>query len=307
MSEVFLGEQEALFRNICKERPTENSLAGFTQLKDRPEVVAFLVTKLEEYAQRLRDDGPWEDQLEWGAIWATRLLGDFRAELAIAPMIDILGIMIEDYMAFIFSDTIHALQKMGPPAFEPVYQKYLEDPDHPEHHDIWIDIMVNLGVRDQRIKDAILKLVLHNPDPAAHAIADYGDSELLPILENIVYGAAEALNRQRIDPFGFLVRLRSSDAETYFQTRGDLIHLRDGFDYSDSRHATAEAVLDRQLLKYADFAAHEARRAGLFFPTLDDLDRDFGPINNLSKAKVGRNEPCPCGSGKKYKKCCGTE
>ena len=21
--------------------------------------------------------------------------------------------------------------------------------------------------------------------------------------------------------------------------------------------------------------------------------------------KVGRNEPCPCGSGKKYKKCCG--
>jgi uncharacterized protein len=22
------------------------------------------------------------------------------------------------------------------------------------------------------------------------------------------------------------------------------------------------------------------------------------------KAKIGRNEPCPCGSGKKYKKCC---
>jgi uncharacterized protein YecA (UPF0149 family) len=24
-----------------------------------------------------------------------------------------------------------------------------------------------------------------------------------------------------------------------------------------------------------------------------------------SGAKVGRNDPCPCGSGKKYKKCCG--
>src|SRR5208337_3104026 len=23
------------------------------------------------------------------------------------------------------------------------------------------------------------------------------------------------------------------------------------------------------------------------------------------KAKVGRNDPCPCGSGKKFKKCCG--
>ncbi|MHC4705009.1 MAG: SEC-C metal-binding domain-containing protein [Planctomycetota bacterium] len=25
----------------------------------------------------------------------------------------------------------------------------------------------------------------------------------------------------------------------------------------------------------------------------------------LETPKVGRNEPCPCGSGKKYKKCCG--
>lgn len=23
------------------------------------------------------------------------------------------------------------------------------------------------------------------------------------------------------------------------------------------------------------------------------------------EAKVGRNDPCPCGSGKKFKKCCG--
>jgi hypothetical protein len=24
-----------------------------------------------------------------------------------------------------------------------------------------------------------------------------------------------------------------------------------------------------------------------------------------AEPKIGRNEPCPCGSGKKYKKCCG--
>jgi hypothetical protein len=28
------------------------------------------------------------------------------------------------------------------------------------------------------------------------------------------------------------------------------------------------------------------------------------PIVNVSP-KIGRNDPCPCGSGKKYKKCCG--
>jgi preprotein translocase subunit SecA len=30
------------------------------------------------------------------------------------------------------------------------------------------------------------------------------------------------------------------------------------------------------------------------------------PIRN-KEPRVGRNEPCPCGSGKKYKKCCGAE
>ena len=35
--------------------------------------------------------------------------------------------------------------------------------------------------------------------------------------------------------------------------------------------------------------------------------RAGAPIGAPQKAapKVGRNDPCPCGSGKKYKKCCG--
>nr|WP_308873307.1 SEC-C metal-binding domain-containing protein [Thiothrix subterranea] len=39
----------------------------------------------------------------------------------------------------------------------------------------------------------------------------------------------------------------------------------------------------------------------------DDEDEDDAPlIEQVIRAepKIGRNEPCPCGSGKKYKKCC---
>src|SRR5437867_10377425 len=34
---------------------------------------------------------------------------------------------------------------------------------------------------------------------------------------------------------------------------------------------------------------------------------DLQPVQQVVRgaAKVGRNDPCPCGSGKKYKKCCG--
>ncbi len=28
------------------------------------------------------------------------------------------------------------------------------------------------------------------------------------------------------------------------------------------------------------------------------------PKTQINENKVGRNDPCPCGSGKKYKKCC---
>lgn len=30
-----------------------------------------------------------------------------------------------------------------------------------------------------------------------------------------------------------------------------------------------------------------------------------GDVESSGESKVGRNDPCPCGSGKKYKKCCG--
>jgi SWIM/SEC-C metal-binding protein len=30
------------------------------------------------------------------------------------------------------------------------------------------------------------------------------------------------------------------------------------------------------------------------------------PQPKIAEKKIGRNDPCPCGSGKKHKKCCGT-
>jgi preprotein translocase subunit SecA len=35
-----------------------------------------------------------------------------------------------------------------------------------------------------------------------------------------------------------------------------------------------------------------------------DVPETKKPVKRVQK-KVGRNAPCPCGSGKKYKKCCG--
>lgn len=36
-----------------------------------------------------------------------------------------------------------------------------------------------------------------------------------------------------------------------------------------------------------------------------EITRNFRQSKIAVSTKVGRNDPCPCGSGKKYKKCCG--
>ena len=47
----------------------------------------------------------------------------------------------------------------------------------------------------------------------------------------------------------------------------------------------------------------------IFRSAKEELERDMavGAVNNPTpkKQQVGRNDPCPCGSGKKYKKCGG--
>jgi len=47
------------------------------------------------------------------------------------------------------------------------------------------------------------------------------------------------------------------------------------------------------------------RRAVPYDPANEELRKIINMINPYINMKVGRNEPCPCGSGKKYKKCHG--
>jgi preprotein translocase subunit SecA len=47
------------------------------------------------------------------------------------------------------------------------------------------------------------------------------------------------------------------------------------------------------------------RRAGDIDAHEPDAFQDLPPEPVRTTQKPGRNDPCPCGSGKKYKKCCG--
>jgi len=101
----------------------------------------------------------------------------------------------------------------------------------------------------------------------------------------------------------------------------------DGIGELPIHERTAPALVDRQPHVYANICeliAEDVKEnaiseecAQVIFPSTQAVLEAFdaavegrrpgerqGPIVR-DKPKVGRNEPCPCGSGKKYKKCCG--
>ena len=58
-----------------------------------------------------------------------------------------------------------------------------------------------------------------------------------------------------------------------------------------------EIALDQRLILHG--------KKPVFSEEDEELDEEESEIAEVIPAKVGRNDPCPCGSGKKYKKCCG--
>lgn len=65
----------------------------------------------------------------------------------------------------------------------------------------------------------------------------------------------------------------------------------------------AHFVLDGERLAHRERSLfrHDAEDGRWYF--VEEANRKSAPI--VKGAQPGRNDPCPCGSGKKYKKCCG--
>jgi uncharacterized protein YecA (UPF0149 family) len=86
--------------------------------------------------------------------------------------------------------------------------------------------------------------------------------------------------------------------------------------FPELRRAYDEELIDPQTVSRSELDAFESSPRGQLLERMKDR---YPPIDDVAKAtswwarfqrrpspqKVGRNDSCPCGSGKKYKKCCG--
>ncbi|MFW5885171.1 MAG: preprotein translocase subunit SecA [Patescibacteria group bacterium] len=70
----------------------------------------------------------------------------------------------------------------------------------------------------------------------------------------------------------------------------------------ESQPETSSTEIDKSKLQYSGGERPEQFKQ---LQTNKSSGEDSSPKPIVNKTQVGRNEPCPCGSGKKYKKCCG--
>ncbi len=135
--------------------------------------------------------------------------------------------------------------------------------------------------------------------------AEYGH-DLMRELERVVL--LKTVDRYWMDHIDNMDELRKGiHLRAYGQHDPVVLYRKEGFDMFDGmiaaiREDTARLMLTAQLRREEGPKREEVAK-----PIATSGDGTDAPRTVRKKAseKIGRNDPCPCGSGKKYKKCCG--
>ncbi len=121
-----------------------------------------------------------------------------------------------------------------------------------------------------------------------------------PVIEGTIQDLAEKNDMTAMQFVGFL-----DGANTSFMEAVDLEAL------TDDSEIKAELDWEKLLWNMHDAKAEWLYGMNEWSNIFDDekrkqIKKDFNKSKQvIAGEKIGRNDPCPCGSGKKYKKCCG--
>jgi uncharacterized protein len=149
---------------------------------------------------------------------------------------------------------------------------------------------------------------LANPAKPYDIVLEEDDTDGTPFWEFWVSGFFQAM---RLRPKAWHSYLETSDPEAKeaFVVMVSLIDLEAGEsklpkDLQEELEDTAAASIAGLVVKMNRWMKSQSPilSSAEFGGTQQAANRNIGPA---SSTKVGRNELCPCGSGKKHKKCCG--
>lgn len=239
--------------------------------------------------------GPGSSDIVWAPVYAWRALGHFRVEDAIVPLLSLLRHIDEDGDDWAAEELPEIFADIGPAAIAPT-SSYLGDTTNgiwarvaaasalakvaQKHPDRRMECVQVLSAQLERFseQDATLNAFIVSPLVDLHAI------EAMPLME-------KAFSLGKVDE-SILGDFEDVQIELGLKTR------------RETRRKPNSVTMKFDPIR---------KKLGL--PTPDELlDSEAGEMDSdwvstaqpyIAPPKIGRNQPCPCGSGKKYKKCCG--
>jgi preprotein translocase subunit SecA len=199
-------------------------------------------------------------------------------------------------------------QELGDAIFEKLKQRYdakegLIGPEAMRHH----ERMIMLSVLDSQWKDHLLSM-----DHLREGIGLRGYGQHDPVVE---------YKRESFDMFEEMMKRFQEDTVRYLYLMQILERPVESVTVNAGAEGTAPALEPAR----ADQDGNGHRRRNVS-TSVDDLEEafqrrkrreleqarmagsgEYQPVQQVVRGgdKIGRNDPCPCGSGKKYKKCCG--
>ena len=221
-----------------------------------------------------------EDLLSWGDIWVVRLMGKIGDPRFVSDLVRI--VQVTEGLSYIHEDAIRSLNAI----------------DKAGHEEL-LSVLKAGKISDEIDKIALLE---HLPYREAFDLAERmwkeDEVESLELYSDCVAGIGDERG---------IKLLQQIFAETEDITAGDslevlsLLHDREipELPYIHEMRRERQERQERRMRELNEIAA-KARKKGTSPPP----EKKSNIITFRRGEKVGRNAPCPCGSGKKYKKCC---
>jgi hypothetical protein len=221
-------------------------------------------------------------------IHAWRILAELKAVEAIPALISLLPRIDDAFDDWTGEELPEVFSKIGPTSLEEI-ESYARDTrngdssricsfrviskigcDHLEQRVRCVEILTDMLRAHETTDDTINAFLISS-------LSDLGALESFDLVR-------EAYEKNRVD---LTIQGNVQEVERYFKiARGD-----------EDAIAAMAAITEERLVRL-----RELSMMAYPFEPAKIVER---PQPIVAGPKVGRNDPCPCGSGKKYKKCCG--
>ncbi len=182
------------------------------------------------------------------------------------------------------------------------------------HYLGWLTKPEDFNYTEEELFDLEPELVTKELTERAHALYEekekqfeevFGEGIMRKLERKVLLQVVDNLWMDHIDAMDDLKR--GINLRAYGQKDPVVVYTMEGFDMFDEMIALIKENTTRMMLTVRPKTeAEAAQRKQLIKPTETSGDGSAPQSKTVRGGKkVGPNQPCPCGSGKKYKKCCG--